>query len=157
MRLGATAIAENDAFNGHMIEPLDNATCRSMKRGLRVQVLRFGAVGVIGFFVNAGLVEALAGLINPLWAEAVAFPVAATTTWWLNRRYTFGTSGDDWHVEWLRYIGANAGGWLANNAVYFALILSFSLLYVHPSLAVAAGSLAGMVLNFTASKWFVFK
>jgi putative flippase GtrA len=120
-------------------------------------MLRFGVVGIVGFVVNAGLVEGLAGLINPIWAQVVAFPAAATTTWWLNRHYTFGCSQNLWHVEWLRYVGANVSGWIANNGVYFALILNIPLMYSHASLAVAAGSLAGMVLNFVASKWFVFK
>ena len=140
-----------------MSQPRENTAGVRQQRSLRGQVLRFGVVGVIGFIVNAGLVEGPAGVITPIWAQVIAFPAAATTTWWLNRHYTFGRSQNDWHVEWLRYVGANAGGWIANNGVYFALILNIPLMYRHASLAVAAGSLAGMMLNFSASKWLVFK
>ena len=124
---------------------------------LRAQILRFGVVGILGFVVNAGMVEGLARSIGPVWAQALAFPVAASVTWWLNRRYTFGASRHAWHWEWLRYVTSNALGWSANNGIYFLLILKFSMIYQHPTLAVAAGSLAGMVFNFAVSKWLVFK
>ncbi len=123
---------------------------------LHLQILRFGIVGLVGFVVNAGLVEWLNNTIGPIWAQVLAFPVAVTVTWLLNRRYTFGTSCHIWYLEWLRYIFANALGWSANNGVYFLLIFKFPVAYQYPSLAVAAGSLAGMGFNFVLSKWIVF-
>ena len=125
-------------------------------RGLSDQVLRFGLVGVAGFLVNAGLVAALAGPAGPVRAQAVAFPAAASVTWWLNRRFTFGASGRAWHREWLRYLGANALGWAANNGTYLALVLGSAWAAQHPVPAVAAGSLAGMAFNFVCSRRFVF-
>ncbi|CAG9175528.1 hypothetical protein LMG23992_02981 [Cupriavidus laharis] len=121
------------------------------------QFLRFGVVGVLGFIVNAGLVEALARDGRPFLAQMLAFPVAATVTWWLNRRYTFGASGRAMHHEWLHYVFANLLGWAVNNGVYVALVLCLPLAYKHPSIAVAAGSVAGMFLNFGASKLLVFR
>ena len=120
------------------------------------QMFCFGAVGLVGFLVNAGIVEALARPIGPGWAQLLAFPVAASVTWWLNRRYTFGASGDSWHREWMRYIASNLMGWLANNGTYFLMILLYPFAYRHPAFAVAIGSLAGMVFNFMFSKRFVF-
>lgn len=128
-----------------------------MVHSLPVQFLRFGVVGVIGFVVNAGLVEWLARDVGPIWAQCLAFPVAVTVTWWLNRRYTFGASGRAIHHEWLRFVLANSLGWLANNGTYFWLVLNVGWAFDRPSLAVAAGSLAGMFLNFGASRWIVFK
>jgi putative flippase GtrA len=127
------------------------------KTELHQQILRFGIVGVIGFVVNAGMVEWFARPIGPIWSQVLAFPAAATVTWWLNRCYTFGISRHVWHREWLRYMSANALGWIANNGIYFLLIFKFPLAYQYPSMAVAAGSLAGMVFNFAISKWIVFK
>jgi putative flippase GtrA len=121
------------------------------------QILRFGVAGVIGFVVNAGIVGGLAHSIGPILAQVLAFPVAATVTWWLNRRYTFGASQQEWHREWLRYVTANALGWSTNNGVYFLLILQSALMYKHPTLAVATSSLMGMFFNFAISKWVVFK
>ncbi len=119
-------------------------------------MLCFGAVGLVGFLVNAGIVEALAPGTGPGWAQVWAFPAAASLTWWLNRRYTFGASRNSWQREWMRYIASNSAGWLANNGTYFSLISSYPFVYHHPAIAVATGSLAGMVFNFTFSKRFVF-
>jgi putative flippase GtrA len=119
-------------------------------------MLCFGVVGIAGFLVNAGIVEAMAHPIGPGWAQLLAFPVAASVTWWLNRRYTFGASRNSWQLEWMRYLASNLVGWSANNGAYFSLIFSYSFVYQHPAIAVATGSLAGMVFNFIFSKRFVF-
>lgn len=121
------------------------------------QVLSFGAVGVVGFAVNAGLVALLSGAAGPEWAQIIAFPAAVTATWSLNRRYTFRPRGDSLPREWLRYVLANALGWAANNGLFFALVLSSPFVHRQAVLAVAAGSLAGMAFNFVTSKWIVFR
>ena len=126
-------------------------------RPLFNQVLSFGAVGLVGFVANAGLVALLSGAIGPERAQLLAFPVAVTTTWSLNRRYTFRARGGGLLREWLRYILANALGWAANNGLFFVLIMSMPFVHRQPVLAVAAGSVAGMVFNFTTSKRFVFR
>lgn len=123
---------------------------------LRRQILRFGGVGVIGFVINASLVEALVHTTSPIWAQAMAFPVAASATWWLNRKYTFGASNHRPHHEWLRYMLANSVGWLVNNTIFIAVIFTVPMAYTHPVIAVSAGSVAGMFFNFIASKKIVF-
>ena len=128
-----------------------------MNKSLLQQIWRFALVGVAGYIVNAGMVEALAPAMGPIWAQVLAFPVAVTVTWWLNRRYTFGASHRAIHHEWLRFVLANALGWVANNGAYVWMIFSMPLAYKHPALAVAVGSLAGMVFNFAMTRQFVFK
>lgn len=121
------------------------------------QIWRFGLVGIVGYIVNAGLVESLVLSMGPIRAQMLAFPAAVSVTWWLNRNYTFGASQHSIHYEWLRYVLANMLGWAANNGAYLWMIFSIPLAYRHPALAVAVGSLAGMVLNFSASRLIVFK
>ena len=128
-----------------------------MNKNLLQQIWRFALVGVVGYIVNAGMVEALAPAMGPIWAQVLAFPVAVTVTWWLNRRYTFGASHRAIHQEWLRYVLANALGWVVNNGAYVWMIFSIPLAYKHPALAVAVGSLAGMVFNFAMTRHIVFK
>jgi len=125
-------------------------------RGLLRQLWRFSLVGVAGFAVNGGLVELLVAAIGPVGAQLLAFPVAATVTWYLNRRYTFGASGLAPHREWLRYVLANALGWVLNNSTYLILVFSLPLAASHPILAVAAGSVAGLLANFFCSRQVVF-
>lgn len=121
------------------------------------QFFRFFLVGTAGFLVNAGIVELLAHSAKPITAQILAFPVAVTVTWWLNRRYTFGASRHAIHHEWLRYAFGNLLGWTANNGVYVWYVLHSAVAYRHPSIAVAAGSIAGMFLNFAMSRWLVFR
>lgn len=57
----------------------------------------------------------------------------------------------------MKYAAANATGGIANNSVY-ALLVSRSLLFARvPPLAVAAGSIAGLVFNFTATRAWVYR
>ncbi len=120
------------------------------------QLLNFAWVGVIGFFVNGGVVAALSPSIGPLWAQAIAFPLAVTITWWLNRHYTFSPSGHSLTREWLYYVGANFFGWLVNNGIYFLLVLQSNWFHQYPVAAVAIASIAGMFFNFILSRRFVF-
>jgi putative flippase GtrA len=139
------------------IQSADNNALAARNDDLLGQIWRFGLVGVVGYIVNAGLVESLVLNMGPLHAQMLAFPAAVTVTWWLNRRFTFGASHHAIHHEWLRYVLANMLGWTANNGAYLWMIFSVPLAYQHPALAVAVGSLAGMVLNFSASRLIVFK
>jgi putative flippase GtrA len=56
----------------------------------------------------------------------------------------------------LRYLAANAIGGLANYATYALLVATVEPVRRWPVLAVAAGSVAGLLLNFFLSRRFVF-
>jgi putative flippase GtrA len=114
-------------------------------------------VGVAAFLVNASLVELLAHSLGLGGAQIIAFPTAATTAWWLNRRYTFGASDMSMSREWIRYMYANSIGWFLNNATYCVVVAHLQLAQSNPCLAVAAGSIAGLTANFALSHHLVFK
>ena len=124
------------------------------------QLLRFAAVGCIGFAVDVAVLYLLraagAGL---LWGRAGSFLAAATATWALNRRYTFSdraaTAGPA--AQWLRFLAANGVGGGINFGVYTALVLGSRLCREQPVFAVAAGSLAGLTCNFAAARHWVFR
>ncbi|QPK61961.1 GtrA family protein [Methylomonas sp. LL1] len=139
------------------IRPADKDSLHTRNNDLLGQMWRFGLVGIVGYIVNAGLVESLVLNMGPIRAQMLAFPAAVSVTWWLNRTFTFGASQHGIHQEWLRYVLANMLGWAANNGAYLWMIFSIPMAYRHPALAVAVGSLAGMVLNFSASRLIVFK
>lgn len=119
--------------------------------------MRFAGVGATTFFIDAGVLAAVLALAPGRFyvGRVVSYLVAASAGWWLNRRFTF-ASRSARRREWLRYLAANLSGGLANYTVYAALITLSPLCRAHPVLAVAAGSLAGLVLNFAASRRFVF-
>lgn len=130
-----------------------------LDRVLGASIVRFGIVGVIGFLVDAGTLHALVQWAHQgLYAGRVgSYLAAATTTWALNRTFTFaGKASANLFAEWARFLVANLGGGAVNYATYALLVGTVSLVSEHPVIGVGAGSLAGLVLNFAASKRFVF-
>ncbi len=125
---------------------------------LIAQFLRFGAVGGMGFFVDTTVVYATKGLVGLYWAGALAYPVAATFTWAVNRFWTFrGASTGSARAQWARFLAVNLVGFVLNRGAYFTLIATSDLCVAHPVIAVAAGAVAGMFTNFALSRRLVFK
>jgi putative flippase GtrA len=125
----------------------------------RLQFLRFAIVGAAGFVVDAGclylVVHELGGGLYI--GRLVSYLTAASFTWALNRRYTFGSrSNDKLSREWLRFLAANAVGGLINYSVYAVLVSASEVVSMWPVIGVAAGSLAGLIANFILSRRFVF-
>ena len=54
------------------------------------EFLLFAAVGVVGFGVDVAVLYLVAPLLGWYGARVLSFIAAATATWALNRRYTFG-------------------------------------------------------------------
>jgi len=140
-----------------------SATRAPQKRHMRdtiLQFLRFGVVGTVGFLVDAGVLLAMlwAGL-GPYGGRVVSYLAAASTTFALNRAWTFRTASRDGPVaaQWGQFVAVNLIGFAANYGTYAALIASVPYVAAHPVLGVAAGSIAGMFLNFGLSRRFVFK
>jgi putative flippase GtrA len=129
-------------------------------RRLITQFVQFGSVGTTGFVVDSAFVYTAhfafgVGLIP---AGLLSFVVAATSTWFLNRIWTFrGSKRGRIHHEWLRYLATNSAGFVLNRGVYVALIATSSLCNLHPALALAAGSIAGLGVNFSMSRLIVFR
>ncbi len=122
--------------------------------------LHFGLAGTVGFLLDAAVVTlATTGLqISPVPAQIIAFSVAVIATWNINRRWTFSEhASQNWIHELARYVAANSTGAAVNNGTYLLLIYSFSLCASEPALAVAAGSMAGMIFNYWGSKKLVFR
>jgi putative flippase GtrA len=130
-----------------------------MRSGLR-QLATFCVGGVVGFAVDAGVLQLL--VIGLAWdrysGRLISFLAAATATWLFNRRYTFrGPRRHTLHVEWARYVLAMSGGFACNFAVYSALVYFFDIDRQWLVLAVAAGSVAGLGVNFLASRHWVYR
>lgn len=127
---------------------------------LHRQILLFALVGALGFVVDAGIVQVLVRefSVNPYGARVVSFLAAATTTWGFNRRYTFaGHGGGSRQRELLRYLVAMAGGFALNYGAYAACLLAWPLVREWPAIGVAVGSVAGALLNFLSSKYWIFR
>ena len=121
------------------------------------QFLSFACVGALSYLVDAGVLSAVLAIAPGRFylGRIVSYLAAASFAWCLNRSFTFRDRGPRWR-QWRRYLVANLGGGLANYATYATLVAIVPFCRLHPTAAVAAGSLAGMMLNFTASRRFVF-
>lgn len=124
-----------------------------------VSFWRFGLVGVGGLFVDMAVLYAVMwGLgLAAVPAKVFSFLAAATFTWWLNRRYTFGGSGKSLLHEWASFLATNAFGGAVNFAVYTVIVTQSPPYTRVPALATAMGSLSGLLLNYTVSRHLVFK
>jgi len=127
---------------------------------LKRQFLLFSIVGVIGFVVDATTLYVALGVLgaNLYSGRVLSYLVAATVTWALNRRYTFSAQRSTQPVsEWGRFLAANAVGGVINYLTYAILVTLVPFAARHPVLGVAAGSLAGLTVNFTLSRTVVFR
>jgi putative flippase GtrA len=131
-----------------------------VKKSSWKQLLTFCLGGFIGFIVDAGVLQAL--VVGLSWdrytGRLISFLFAATATWIFNRSYTFkGPRRHGLFVEWLQYVFAMSWGFACNFAAYSALVYFWNLDKQWLILAVAAGSLAGLGVNYTASRYWVFR
>lgn len=124
------------------------------------QMVLFCIGGFFGFLIDAGIVQWLVSAFaaNPYLSRLLSFLAAATGTWLFNRRYTFkhvrhyGRFG-----EWSRYVFAMCGGFTVNFTIYSILVYHFELIQRLPALGVAVGSLGGFVVNFSASRYWIYR
>ena len=120
------------------------------------QMFRFAVIGGAGFFVDTGTLYLLHDIgLNLYLARFFSFATGATFTWIGNRHYTFESGPKSrWSIpgEWLRYVVAMGAGGLLNYAVFAALVALHQGFRVHPWMAIAAGTAAGLVLNFILAR-----
>ena len=125
---------------------------------LLTQFFKFGVVGTLGFVVDTIVVYALRHQLGLYGAGLVSFLVAATANWLMNRLWTFRGQGTlPAHREWARYMATNAVGFVLNRGTYALLVTFVALCAEQPVFAVAAGSIAGMGVNFVLSRTMVFR
>jgi len=121
-------------------------------------LLRFALVGVVGFVIDAATLYAMAAVgLGIRLGRIVSYLFAVTTTWALNRRYTFRRPfGYSLLGEWARYCTSQLAGAAVNLGVYY-LLIRIDYVANHPVIGVAAGSLAVLLINFTVAKVAVFR
>jgi putative flippase GtrA len=144
---------------------LDAGVALLSRLGVSENFIRFGIVGTLGFCWDTATVYTLRPFVNLYLAGTCGFFGAATANWAANRVWTYrhqehGAA----HVQWAKFLTANAIGFVFNRGVYFTLISKYfssamktDIFYAQPVLAIAAGSIAGLCFNYTLSKRFVFR
>jgi putative flippase GtrA len=124
-----------------------------------IQLLRFSVVGAVGFCVDALVLYALLSFVisDPYLARIPSFLCAATTTWLLNRNWTFSTSAHGRRLnQWGVYTLAMLSGAATNYACYVLVVLALPAVALSPLLGLVVGSLAGLSLNYTLARNLIF-
>ncbi len=118
------------------------------------QFLRFCLVGVIGFIIDASILQGLVvgAHLNPYLARLISFFIAAISTWVLNRSFTFDVSYKATHREWISYVAFMMIGFFVNYSAFAFSIKFLALTATQPWLGVAIGSIAGLRVNFLTSR-----
>ncbi len=128
-------------------------------RILLVHLIKFSLVGIVGFMIDSGVLMLLvAAGLDPFSGRLCSFLVAASSTWYCNRRFTFRDRRSTARTrQWLSFLAANSLGAIVNYGTFALLVLFHSTVARHPVLGVAAGSIMGLACNFTLSRTVVFR
>lgn len=128
-------------------------------RKLGRQLGQFLFAGLTALFVDTCVLYAALGLgIDYFTGRALSFTAAVFVSWQINRRFTFAhaNGGSAWR-QWCRYFGVYLVGGAVNYLTYVIVIMQAPPHPLVPMLAVAAGSLVGMPVNFLSAKLLVFR
>lgn len=123
------------------------------------QLPRFAAIGGVGFLIDASILTLLVNGcgMGPIQARAISFALAATATWYLNRRWTFaGSASARGGPEYARYIVAQVLGAIINLLVYLLVITLWPSLGAVPVIPLAIGAAIALLFNFAAARFWVF-
>lgn len=124
-----------------------------------MQLLRFCLVGALVFIAEAMVLALLVQLLmlNPELGRVISFPLAMSLAWYLNRRFTFRSRATARLRELGNYALTNMLGLAANLLAYYSLLMFAPAFPFYEMLALAAGSVAGLLLNFLSARWWVFR
>src|SRR3954463_11526564 len=122
---------------------------------LAIQFIRFG---VVGFLVDTATVYGLRHALGLYGAGLVAYVTAASSNWLLNRIWTFrGHGTGSARRQWARFMVTNLFGFVLNRGTYAALVTFLPIAAEQPVIAIAAGAIAGLFVNFNLSRRLVFR
>jgi putative flippase GtrA len=125
---------------------------------MAAQFIRFGVVGVTGLIVDTATVYGLRHALGLYGAGLVAYVTAASSNWLLNRIWTFrGQGSGPAHRQWARFMVTNLAGFVLNRGTYAALVTFMPAAAEQPIIAIAAGAIAGLLVNFNLSRRHVFR
>jgi putative flippase GtrA len=120
---------------------------------------RFVVVGGIGFCVDGGLLTILMRYgWDVILARSCSFLLAVSSTWLLNRLWTF-DSGKliGLRREYAYYFSAQVLGAMINLSIFFILISLYPAFRETPLIPLAFGAAVSLGFNYMVSKSIVFK
>ena len=141
----------------HRLEPL-LALVPPARRLILVQFFRFGIIGTLGFVWDTLVVYATAPFVGLYVAGVISYIIAGTINWLLNRIWTYRhVPHGAMHRQAVMFLLVNSAGFVLNRGLYFALIATQPLCREYPVLAIGAGGISAMFVNFFLSRRLVFR
>lgn len=126
------------------------------------QLIKFGCVGAIGFVIDYSVFSLAyyAFGLPILNARIMAFIVAATSTWYGNRKLTFSASEQNGALlalkQWQKFMCSALISAIPNILVFKLLVDVLPDQGMATFFAMVVGVLVGMVSNFLFSRYWVF-
>lgn len=123
------------------------------------QLFWFSVSGILGLLIDTTVLYALKSSLGLYQARLISFLCAVIATWLLNRSITFRAHRSKHSIkkEFFIYLGLMVAGGLVNYGLYAWLIMHYAIIATYPVLGVAAGSLAGMLVNLCTSRHILFR
>jgi putative flippase GtrA len=124
--------------------------------GELIRVLRFGVVGLAGFFVDAAVLALMTRVlrVDPFTGRAVSAPIAIVFTFVGNRYWSFATVNKPSAARsFVSYLSTQGIGFLCNLAIYCAAIL----VVASPLVALTIASATAMFANYVGARFWAFK
>lgn len=122
-----------------------------MKRKV-IKLFWFGISGSLGFIVDTCVFYLLSGIFGPYLGRLCSFLSAATFTWGFNRCITFKVKESSPNMqEFMLYVFCMVIGASINLGVSYILFYYDEIFREFPVLAIAAGSIASMGVNYLSS------
>lgn len=121
------------------------------------QFARFCLIGLLGFFIDAGILAFFIQTIglDPFSARILSLIGAVSATWACHRNFTFKTENENRLAEWGRFLSVNLAGSGTNFAIYAAILLAMP--GTKPLYALAVASILALVINYAGSALFAFR
>ena len=135
---------------------------------MQKKLVKFALVGGVGFIIDAATLALLSTVMPVVAARGAAFWVAASSTWWCNRVFTFNDGQYREPIgQWGRFMLCAMLGFVPNWGCYWLLFQGGDPHWLRaefgqlgliswPYIAMIPGILLGMLVNFSLSQRWVF-
>lgn len=119
------------------------------------QLIKFGVVGLSGFIIDFGVTYLLKEIckFHKYLANSIAFVLAATSNYFLNRSWTFENSDPDMAAQYMAFMVVSTGGLIVNNLTIYILNDRYKMNFW---LAKFLAVFVSMIWNFLGYKFFTF-
>ncbi len=121
-------------------------------------ILRYCGVSLIGLGVDVSLLHLMLWVgLEPAWARVISLLCAMHVTFVINGVHVFRQLERGRLVsQWARYMACNGFGNACNYWIFVTMVSTHWPIVASPTFAVAVGSLCAWMINFAATRLWVF-